>query len=152
MIYSLAYRMTGSQTDAEDLAQEVFIQAYGHLATFRGESRFSSWLYRMAINQCLNWQKRTRRRDQVHKEWSKQESSIENKNESISTTVTEALIKLNSKQRAVVVLTIYDGLSHAEAAKALGCSETTISWRLFMARAKLKRLLTHTLKGVSNDQ
>ena len=50
-------------------------------------------------------------------------------------------MQLAPKQRAAVVLTVYDGLSHAEAAQALGCSETTISWRLFAARQKLKRIL-----------
>jgi len=52
--------------------------------------------------------------------------------------VQEALLKLHPKQRAAVVLTIYDGLSHGEAARVLGCSEATVSWRVFAARAKLK--------------
>jgi RNA polymerase sigma-70 factor (ECF subfamily) len=55
--------------------------------------------------------------------------------------VQEALMSLHPKQRAAVVLTTYDGLTHAEAARALGCSETTVSWRVFAARRKLKRLL-----------
>ena len=75
MIYSLCYRMSGSPADAEDLTQETFIQAYQHLDAFRGEARFSSWLYRIAVNQCLNWRKREQRRDQVHQEWSEQEVS-----------------------------------------------------------------------------
>ena len=50
---------------------------------------------------------------------------------------------LPAKQRAAIVLTTYDGLTHAEAGRALGCSETTVSWRLFAARRKLKRLLKH---------
>jgi RNA polymerase sigma-70 factor (ECF subfamily) len=59
-------------------------------------------------------------------------------------------MKLTPKQRAAVILTTYDGLTHAEAAAALGCSETTVSWRLFAARAKLKRLLESQFKpGVS---
>jgi RNA polymerase sigma-70 factor (ECF subfamily) len=52
------------------------------------------------------------------------------------------LLKLPAKQRAAIVLTIYDGLNHAEAAHVLGCSETTVSWRVFAARRKLKRWLT----------
>jgi RNA polymerase sigma-70 factor (ECF subfamily) len=51
-------------------------------------------------------------------------------------------MQLKPKQRAAVALTVYEGLNHAEAARALGCSETTVSWRLFTARAKLKRLLS----------
>jgi len=152
MIYSLAYRMTGSHGDAEDLAQETFIQAHSHLSTFRAESRFSSWLYRLAVNQCLNWKKRTHRRNEVYDQWSKQENSVENENESVSAAVNEALMKLDVKQRAAIVLTVYDGLNHAEAAKALGCSETTVSWRIFAARQKLKRHLTKTMKGISRDK
>jgi RNA polymerase sigma-70 factor (ECF subfamily) len=55
--------------------------------------------------------------------------------------VQAALIKLPVKQRAAIVLTMYDGLNHAEAAKVLGCSETTVSWRVFAAKRKLKSLL-----------
>ena len=56
--------MTGSATDAEDLAQDTFIRAYRQLHSYRGESKFSSWLYRIGINTCLNWQKSRQRRDQ----------------------------------------------------------------------------------------
>jgi RNA polymerase sigma-70 factor (ECF subfamily) len=58
--------------------------------------------------------------------------------------VQSALLKLPAKQRAAIVLTIYDGLNHAEAAQVLGCSETTVSWRVFAARRKLKRWLSQT--------
>src|SRR3954451_8048560 len=61
MIHSLTFRMSGSWADAQDLAQETFIQAYRQLANFRGDSQFSSWLYRIAINQCINAGKRTQR-------------------------------------------------------------------------------------------
>ena len=64
--------------------------------------------------------------------------------------VQDALGRLHPKQRAAVVLTVYEGLSHSEAAKILGCSETTVSWRVFAARAKLKRFLKHAReKGAS---
>jgi RNA polymerase sigma-70 factor (ECF subfamily) len=60
----------------------------------------------------------------------------------LSRRVQAALLKLPAKQRAAIVLTVYDGLNHAEAAHALGCSEATVSWRVFAARRKLKRWLT----------
>ena len=62
------------------------------------------------------------------------------------------IVSMNPKQRAAVVLTIYDGLSHAEAARALGCSETTVSWRLFTARAKLKRLFKNAKPKSTTDK
>ncbi len=142
MIHSLCYRMTGSLADAEDLAQETFIHAFEHLGTFRGEARFSSWLYRIAVNLCLNWQKRRVRQERLYQEWS-EEAIVEGNAEhhGLSQQVQEALMKLHPKQRAAIVLTTYDGLNHAEAAKILGCSETTVSWRIFAARRKLKALL-----------
>jgi RNA polymerase sigma-70 factor, ECF subfamily len=150
MIHSLCYRMTGSLADAEDLAQETFIQAYRHLDGFRAEARVSSWLYRIAVNQCLNWQQRKQRLAQLHEEWSKQELELAGEDAGRAQQVQEALLKLPPKQRAAVVLTTYDGLTHAEAAAALGCSETTVSWRLFAARSKLKRLLRGQFKPGAN--
>jgi RNA polymerase sigma-70 factor, ECF subfamily len=141
MIHSLAYRMTGSLADAEDLAQETFIQAHHKLGQFRGEASFSSWLYRIAVNTCLNWRKREQRREAAHLDFERETSSPLALDEGLSGRVHEALQKLHPKQRAALVLTVYEGLNHAEAARALGCSETTVSWRIFAARKKLKRLL-----------
>ena len=141
MIHALTYRMTGSTSDAEDLAQEVFIQAYRKLDSFRGDSQFSTWLYRIGINTCLNWKKSQQRRAQLHHEWAQQPRESTDQNDEVSSRVQEALLTLPAKQRAAVILTTYEGMNHAEAARALGCSETTISWRVFTARKKLKALL-----------
>ncbi len=141
MIHALAYRMTGSLAEAEDLAQETFIAAWEQLGGFRREASFSSWLYRIAMNRCLNSRSRAARRDQVHQEWSEQRSALAANDAKLSQQVQEALLKLDAAQRAAVVLTVYDGLNHAEAARALDCSESTVSWRIFMARRKLKKLL-----------
>jgi RNA polymerase sigma-70 factor, ECF subfamily len=146
MIHSLCYRMTGSPADAEDLAQETFLQAYQHLDRFRAEARFSSWLYRIAVNQCLNWQQRQQRRERLHREWSAQDVGSGHDDSGHAQQIQEALLALHPKQRAAIVLTTYDGLNHAEAARVLGCSETTVSWRVFTARRKLKRLLRHLHK------
>ena len=140
MIHSLAYRMTGSLSDAEDLSQETFLRAYQQISRFRGEARFSSWLYQIAVNACLNWRKATERQQQLHEDWAGQEQTTVAADRSLDE-VRNALMKLNPKQRAAVILTTYDGLNHADASRALGCSETTVSWRLFVARRKLRRML-----------
>ena len=145
MIHALCYRMTGSLADAEDLAQETFIHAYQHLAGFRAEARFSSWVYRIAVNLCLNWQQRRRRREQAYLNYAEHGVFHSAPPVPAAAKVQEALLRLPPKQRAAVILTTYDGLTHAEAARALGCSETTVSWRLFAARRKLKRLLKNCL-------
>ncbi len=148
MIHSLTFRMTGSPADAEDLAQEAFIRAYEQIGTFHGTSRFSTWLYRIAVNTCLNWQQSEARRFQLYTNCANELSAqhVNGENSSAANRsdqeVQAALLKLPAKQRAAIVLTIYDGLNHAEAAQVLGCSETTVSWRVFAARQKLKRWLS----------
>ena len=148
MIHSLTYRMTGSLADCQDLAQETFIRAHQQLDSFNGTSKFSSWLYRIAVNACLDWRRREVRRSRLHDSWSQNqttESTEVNGGEALddlSREVQAALMKLPDKQRAAIVLTVYGGHNHAEAAKILGCSETTVSWRIFSARRKLKKLLS----------
>jgi RNA polymerase sigma factor (sigma-70 family) len=145
MIHSLTYRMTGSVADAQDLAQETFIRAYQRLDTFDGSAKFSSWLYRIAVNACLDWRRRELRRQRLHTNWCEfhldGDNGIELPDDDLSKQVQVALMKLPDKQRAAIVLTVYGGHSHAVAAKMLECSETTISWRVFAARRKLKKLL-----------
>ena len=146
MVHSLTYRMTGSLADAEDLAQETFIRAYEQIGDFRGASKFSTWLYRIAVNTCLNWRQSEARRYQLHsraaEEFLAQQAGGGDSSAGEPNEVRAALLKLPAKQRAAIVLTIYDGLNHAEAAKILRCSETTVSWRVFAAKRKLKRWLT----------
>lgn len=147
MIHSLTFRMTGSLADSEDLAQETFLCAYEQLDSFRTELKFSTWLCRIAVNACLNWRKREGRRRDIHSQWTAdnlqegtQSSSNDYQIES-SRRVQDALDRLPAKQRAAIVLTVYENMSHSEVARTLGCTEPTISWRVFAARAKLKRWL-----------
>lgn len=155
MIHSLTFRMTGSMEDAEDLAQEAFIRAYRQLDSYQGTAKFSSWLYRIAVNACLNWRQREMRREQVYASWAESNDALRSGPEPLAgedapgREVQSALMKLPAKQRAAIVLTVYDGHNHAEAAKILGCSETTVSWRVFAARRKLKRWLS--AKGGRNE-
>src|ERR1019366_5343184 len=109
MIHSLTYRMTGSQADAEDAAQETFIRAFRQLATYRGESQFSTWLCRIAVNACLNWRTREHRRGEIHRRWSDevltshQTGSPETALDDVSLRVQDALNRLPAKQRAAVI-------------------------------------------------
>jgi len=154
MIHSLTYRMTGSLADADDLSQETFIRAFQQLASFRGDSKFSSWLCRVAVNACLNWRQRERRRAEVHEQWAGDNFSSpvpEEGGELLdenARNVQAALNRLPAKQRAAIILTVYEEMNHAEAARALGCSEATVSWRVFAARTKLKRWLKPADRGM----
>ena len=147
LIHSLTYRMTGSVADCQDLAQETFIRAYRQLDSFNGSSKFSSWLYRIAVNACLDWRRGENRRSKLLSSWGEMARTDSSGaepgegHEDLSCDVQCALMKLPDKQRAAIILTVYGGHNHAEAAKILGCSETTVSWRIFSARRKLRRIL-----------
>jgi RNA polymerase sigma-70 factor (ECF subfamily) len=147
MVHSLTFRMTGSAADAEDLAQETFIRAYGQINSFNGSAKFSTWLCSIAVHACLNWRRNEARRFRAHASCAGEmtgrqaETGIPPAESEMARQAQAALMRLPAKQRAAVVLTIYDGLSHAEAAKVLRCSETTVSWRVFAAKRKLKRWL-----------
>ncbi len=154
MVRAMAFRMTGSLDDAEELAQDAFLRAYRQLASFAGGSKFSTWLCRIVINLSLDWRRRENRRHDVHSIWAADAAGEHSPGpaggfpDELSRHVQVALDRLPAKQRAAIVLTIYENQSHAEAAKTLGCAETTISWRVFAARQKLKRML----KTFSHEQ
>jgi len=148
MIHALTFRMTGSVADADDLAQETFIRAYGQIGSYNGTARFSTWLYSIGVHACLNWRRNEARRYRAHANCAEEmlaarpDAGIPPAESEMARQAQAALMKLPARQRAAVVLTIYDGLNHAEAAKVLRCSETTVSWRVFAAKRKLKRWLT----------
>ena len=146
MIHALTFRMTGSAADAEDLAQEAFIRAYEQMSAFHGRAKFSTWLYSIAVHACLNWRRDEARRFRAHANCAEEISASRAENaptqNDMAQHVQASLMKLPARQRAAIVLTLYDGLSHAEAAKILRCPETTVSWRVFAAKRKLKRWLT----------
>lgn len=138
MIFGLAYRMTGSRAEAEDAAQETCLKAARALNSFRGDAQFKTWVYGIALNVTRDIKKKQVRDKKLCDEYTEVQQLTSEKN-SRSGEVLEALAQLSEKERAAIVLSVYEGLSHAETAKALGCAETTISWRIFRAKAKLKK-------------
>lgn len=145
MVRTVAFRMTGSLDDAEELAQDAFLRGYRQLGSFTGAAKFSTWLCKIVINLSLDWRRRESRRGDIHAQWAA-DAIAENDPgggfpDELSRRVQSALNHLPAKQRAAIVLTVYENQSHAEAAKSTGCTETTISWRVFAARRKLKLLL-----------
>jgi len=148
MVHALTFRMTGSPADAEDLAQETFLRAYEQIGSFNARSKFSTWLYSIAVHACLNWRRDEARRFRAYAHCAEEmlaqpaQAGISPAENEMVQRTQAALMQLPAKQRAAVVLTIYDGLNHAEAAQILRCSETTVSWRVFAAKRKLKRWLT----------
>jgi len=152
MIRAMTFRMTGSLDDAEELAQDAFLRAYRQLGSFDGGSKFSTWLCKIAINLSLDWRRRESRRNGIHAKWAEEAASQSHPGagfpDELSRRVQAALDRLPAKQRAAIVLTVYENQSHAEAAATLGCAEATVSWRVFAARQQLK----HLLKDLSHEK
>ena len=103
----------------------------------------ATWLRRIAVNCGLNWRRSAVSRQQLQHDWSEHQRLTADLDDDATRglRVNEALQRLDPPVRAAVVLTIYEGLNHAEAAQALGCAETTVSWRVWVARRQLKKWL-----------
>ena len=144
-VYRLCYRYVNNHQDANDMAQDVFLKAYRAIGRFRGDSSFSTWLYRIAVNTCLNF--RAARRvpqdelsDQIADRGA---SAAERLHEAErSAEVRRAVSRLPEKQRATLILKIYQDLTHEEVAGILGSSVGTVKANLFHALANLKKLMT----------
>jgi RNA polymerase sigma factor (sigma-70 family) len=152
-IYSLAYNMTSSKEDAEDMVQDVFVKAYSSLKNFRGTSSFYTWIYRIAINRTINFVKKRKRRqamslddvdggierDPAYVELSARESPVRDASlAELQEKLNKALLTLSEKHRTVVVLHDIQGMPHDEIARMTGCSEGTVRSRLFYARQMLQ--------------
>jgi RNA polymerase sigma-70 factor (ECF subfamily) len=159
-LYATVYHMTSNHEDANDLVQEAFIRAYRHLHNFRGNSSFYTWIYRIAVNRTINFLKR--RRNRGHFSLDDVDSNIQTdpdfvelmshttprRNAGLSELqerLNEALQKLSEPHRAVVTMHDVQGMTHADIARIMKCSEGTVRSRLFYARQQLQSLLSDYL-------
>ena len=154
-IYRLTYRMTRNAEDAKDLAQEAFVQAYRALRSFRGQSRFSTWLYRIAVNLCLNHLKVTAREDLAEVSGDLPGSRTDALDVLLADerdrAVAAAIETLPPQQKATLLLRVQQGLGHREIAEILDCSEGTAKANYFHAVRALQRKLHAFREGVAND-
>jgi RNA polymerase sigma-70 factor (ECF subfamily) len=146
MIHAFAYRLCLDSTEAEDIAQDTFIHAARALGTFSASggspgTAFRSWLYRIALNLARDRHRRRKRQQQLCEEVAARQSTNEQENPADFRAVEEALAALPEDWRRALVLVFYEEFSHAEAARVLHCAETTVSWRVFQARRRLRKLL-----------
>ncbi len=142
MVHRVAFRMTGSEAESADLAQESFLRAWRSLDQLRNNAGFFSWLHCITVSTFLNAIRSRRRREAAHSEFAERSNPHEAPGESwVNPRVLAALDRLDPDLRAAVVLTTYEGLNHAEASAILGCAETTVSRRVWRARTHLKRWL-----------
>jgi len=159
-VFAVCLRMTGNTAEAEDLTQEVFVQVFRKLGTFRGESTFSTWLHRLTVNHVLMYfRKRRSRREQLTEDGEMPELTIKGRNVLTSMplldrlALNEAIVKLSPGYRTVFLLHDVEGLQHNEIAHMLGCTVGTSKSQLHKARLKMRCLLrqqTHHSQAATN--
>ena len=147
-VYSLCLRMTGNVAEAEDLAQEAFIQLYRKVGSFRGESAFTTWLHRLTVNQVLmHFRKRGVRMEQTTDDGDVPVQVVQGTENPASMPVVDrialdrAISQLPPGYRTVFILHDIEGHEHEEIARLLGCSVGTSKSQLHKARMKLRGLL-----------
>ncbi len=136
-------RLAGDPDTAADVAQEVWIQIFKALPSWRGDSRFSTWIHRIAINRALNALRSVRRRQKVESPIDEVELTVEHEGDRalLAASIAEAAEQLAPGARTVFLLHDVEGLTHEEIAEQLGISAGGSKSQLFKARAKLRRLL-----------
>ena len=153
-IYALAYRVLGREEDAQDVCQETFLRAFRGLAAFKGQAKFSSWLYRIALNLCRDAMRRERRTPLIAvpegidpAELAGQQPSPAPSVEDLaaqaelSRHVALAMRRLPEDQRTAILLKEYHGLTFQEIADIMGCPLSTAKTRLYQGLSVLRREL-----------
>jgi RNA polymerase sigma-70 factor (ECF subfamily) len=144
-IYQLCYRFVANHEDASDLAQDVFVRAYRALGGFKGQSALGTWLYRIAVNVCLNRVSSKAPRlevlDDRHIDHRSERPDAAVLRTERAAHVRAAIARLPRKQRATLILRVYHELPHEEIAGILGASVGAVKANFFHALANLKKLL-----------
>ena len=149
LVFSLAYKLTGNREMANDVAQEAFIRAWKAIEKFRGDSTFSTWIYRITVNTAWTLRKKARKHNTLNIEDSYEPIVIDEKkdpelvaiNSDLSSVLINALDKIPIEQRIIVELKNIEGRSHKEIADYLDISVTAAKVRLHRAHQRLRQIL-----------
>jgi RNA polymerase sigma-70 factor (ECF subfamily) len=142
VLFNVALRMLGNREDARDLTQTTFLKAYGGLETYDGKRKFFSWIYRILVNESINFRRRRKPDQGLPPELASADHpdagvySVE-----LRERVRTALSKLSKEHREVVTLRHFAELSYGEIAQALSLPEKTVKSRLHTARQRLAELI-----------
>ncbi len=152
-VYSIAFHYTGNEASARDVTQQVFVKLITSLSQFRRDAAFSTWLFRLVANACVDEFRKGRRLVPLESETMPEpelpgpaidESLIANET---AGTVNAAVAELRPKLRIAILLRYFEGLSYEEMADALGCSKGTVASRLNRGHQMLARKLAHLRAG-----
>ena len=163
-IYALAYRTLGREEAARDVVQESFLRAFRGLKGFKGQAKFSSWLYRITLNLCRDWMRKSRRApmiqvpetedglDMAEQMPSPAESVEELVNrQQMSAAVAKAMAELPDEQRPAILMKEFHGLTFQEIADALDCPLSTVKTRLYQGLSVLRRRLERDARQQADD-
>ena len=154
-VYSLAVRLVGDREEAADLAQEAFLKAWQGLSSFQGESSFSTWIYRLTTNVCIDYLRRKKRRQEVEPAvslddedsgWAEPADAGQDPQRKLeeaerSRALSRGLERLPEHQRQVLVMRELSGLSYQEIGAATGLDLGTVKSRIARARLALRKIL-----------
>lgn len=152
-IYALAYRTLGREDEARDVCQEAFLRAYRALRGFKGQAKFSSWLYRITLNLCRDWMRKQRRTPVSQVPEGLELSDLAGEapdavsvedlvaRREMSAAVSKVMAMLPEEQRTAIILKEYHGLTFQEIADMLGCPLSTVKTRLYQGLTVLRRNL-----------
>ena len=149
LVFSLAYKLTGNREMANDVAQEAFIRAWKAIEKFRGDSTFSTWIYRITVNTAWTLRKKAKKHNTLNIDETYEPIVIDEKkdpelvaiNSDLSSVLINALDKIPIEQRIIVELKNIEGRSHKEIADYLDISVTAAKVRLHRAHQKLRQIL-----------
>lgn len=153
VVYRLAFRLLHNEDDAEEITQTVFIKAYENLYSYNPKFKFFSWLYRITVNEALNYSKKQSYTEKLSEEYSTTEANpdeIYDKSE-LGDKIQFALMELDMLYRVPVVLKHFLDYSYKELSDMLGIPEKTVKSRLFTGRQQLKDILIKN-KVYKNDR
>jgi RNA polymerase sigma-70 factor (ECF subfamily) len=152
-IFALAYRTLGREEDARDVTQETFLRAFRALSGFKGDAKFSSWLYRIAVNLCRDWMRKERRAPLVAmpegvalEDAAVERGPIETVEDlaaraELGREVAKAMQYLPAEQRQAIILKEYHGLTFQEIADLMRCPLSTVKTRVYQGLSTLRKQL-----------
>ena len=154
LVFSLAYKLTGNREMANDVAQEAFIRAWKAIEKFRGDSTFSTWIYRITVNTAWTLRKKAKKHNTLNIDDTYEPIVIDEKkdpelvaiNSDLSSVLINALDKIPIEQRIIVELKNIEGRSHKEIADYLDISVTAAKVRLHRAHQKLRQILEEVVR------
>jgi RNA polymerase sigma-70 factor (ECF subfamily) len=151
-LLGICFRYTGNREDADDVVQEVLLRAYRGLPGFRGEACFRTWLFRIAVNACLNWTAARRWREAPTSDLPALIDPAPTPAERLveieeGAAVRRAVAGLPDRQRITLLLRVYEDLPHREIAEVMGCSVGTVKANFFFALKNLRKHFEKTRRS-----